>query len=96
MLISEKINRAFNLQIGHEFGNSQQYVAIAAYFEREALFGLAKVFYKQALEEREHAMKFLKFLIDAGGKVALPGHTRSASQQSDWFLRSTPRGATAE
>ena len=73
MLISEKINQAFNRQIGHELGNSHQYVAIAAYFEREALFGLAKLFYAQALEEREHAMKFLKFLIDAGGKVSLPG-----------------------
>ncbi len=73
MLISEKINHAFNLQIGHEFGNAHQYVAIAAYFEREALFGLAKLFYTQALEERDHAMKFLKFLLDAGGMVALPG-----------------------
>ncbi len=72
MLISEKINHAFNLQMGHEFGNSHQYVAIAAYFEREALFGLAKLFYAQAVEEREHAMKFLKFLLDAGGKVAIP------------------------
>jgi bacterioferritin B len=73
MLISEKINHAFNLQIGHELGNSHQYVAIAAYFEREALFGLAKLFYAQALEERDHAMKFLKFVLEAGGKVALPG-----------------------
>jgi ferritin len=73
MLISEKINHAFNLQIGHEFGNSHQYVAIAAYFEREALFGLAKIFYAQALEEREHAMKFIKFLLDAGGRIAMPG-----------------------
>lgn len=73
MLISEKINRAFNQQIGHEFSNSYKYVAIAAYFEREALFGLAKIFHTQALEEREHAMKFLKFLLDAGGKIDLPG-----------------------
>jgi ferritin len=72
MLISEKINHALNAQIGHELGNSNQYLAIAAYFEKEALFGLAKIYYTQAEEEREHAMKFVKFLVDAGGRVAIP------------------------
>ncbi len=72
MLISDKINAAFNAQIGHELGNSNQYVAIAVYFDAESLKGLAKIFYKQAEEERGHAMKFLEFLIDAGGKVEIP------------------------
>ncbi|MGC8638539.1 MAG: ferritin [Isosphaeraceae bacterium] len=72
MLISEKINHAFNEQIGHELTNSHQYLAIAAYFERESLFGLAKIYYEQADEERKHAMKFVKFILDAGGKVAIP------------------------
>ena len=73
MLISETINRAFNEQVGHELSNSNQYLAIAAYFENESLYGLAKIYSKQADEEREHAMKFIKFLHDAGGKVAIPG-----------------------
>ena len=72
MLLSEKINQAFNAQIGHELGNSHQYIAIAAYFERDSLFGLAKIYSTQAEEEREHAMKFVKFLLDAGGKVVIP------------------------
>jgi bacterioferritin B len=72
VLISEKINHAFNEQIGHELGNSIQYLAIAAHFERDSLFGLAKIYYTQADEEREHAMKFVKFLLDAGGKVVIP------------------------
>jgi ferritin len=72
MLISEKINRAFNEQIGHELGNYHQYLAIASYFESESLFGLAKLYFQQAEEEREHAMKFLKFVLEAGGKVAIP------------------------
>ncbi len=71
MLISEKIVHAFNEQVGHELGNSNQYLAIAAYFERESLFGLAKIYYTQAEEERSHALKFVKFLVDAGGKVAV-------------------------
>ena len=80
MLISEKINHAFNKQIGHELGNSIQYLAIATHFERESLFGLAKIYYTQADEEREHAMKFVKFLLDAGGKVVIPAIPRTQSE----------------
>src|SRR3954468_5169682 len=72
MLISEKLNAALNAQLGHELFNSHQYVAIAAYFEGECLFGLAKLFTGQAEEEREHAMKFVKFILDAGGRLAVP------------------------
>ena len=72
MLISGSLNAAINDQIRNEFGNSIQYVTIAAFFEGECLFGLAKIFYKQADEERDHAMKFVKFVLDAGGKVAIP------------------------
>ncbi len=72
MLISEKFNAAINQQIGHELGNATQYWAIASYFEGECLFGLAKIYFKQADEERDHAMKFLRFVLDAGGKVAIP------------------------
>ena len=71
MLISETLN-AIDAQVGHELFNSNQYVAIAAYFEGECLFGLAKIFYRQAEEEREHAMKLVRFVLDAGGKPALP------------------------
>jgi ferritin len=72
MLISEALNKALNVQIGHEFGNANQYVAVAAYFEGEGLFGLAKIYYTQASEEREHGMKLLKFVLETGGKVAIP------------------------
>jgi bacterioferritin B len=72
MLISEKFNAAVNQQIDHELGNATQYWAIASYFEGECLFGLAKIYFKQADEERDHAMKFLRFVLDAGGKVAIP------------------------
>ena len=64
--------RPLNVQIGHELGNSNQYVAIAAFFEGECLFGLAKIYFKQAEEDRDHAMKFVQFVLDAGGKVAIP------------------------
>ena len=72
MLISEKMNGALNEQIGHEFGASIQYVAIAAHFDSEGLPTLARHFYKQATEEREHAMRFVKYTLDADGRVAIP------------------------
>ena len=72
MLISKKINDAINQQIGNEFGASLQYVAIAVHFDQQALPRLAAHFYRQAEEEREHAMKFVKFLVDADGDVRIP------------------------
>jgi ferritin len=72
MFVSAQLNAAINAQIGHELENSSRYVAIASYFESECLFGLAKIYFKQAEEEREHAMKFVKFLLEVGGDVAIP------------------------
>jgi ferritin len=72
MLFSEKMNTALNEQVGHEFGASLQYVAIAAYFDSDNLPELAAHFYRQADEERDHAMRFVNYVVDAGGKVAIP------------------------
>jgi bacterioferritin B len=72
MLISETLNAAINQQIGHELANSNQYVSIAAYFEGECLLGLSKIYFKQADEERDHALKFVRFVLETGGKVAIP------------------------
>jgi ferritin len=72
MLISDKMNAAINEQVGHEFGASLQYVAIAAYFDSDNLPELAAHFYRQAEEERDHAMRFVNYVVDAGGKVAIP------------------------
>ncbi|MFO0958348.1 MAG: ferritin [Isosphaeraceae bacterium] len=85
MLISEKLNQALNEQIGHELGNATQYLAIASYFEAESLFGLAKIYLTQSQEERDHAEKFRKFVIDAGGKVAIPAipEPRNAFQTAE-------------
>jgi len=72
MLVSSEMNAAINEQIGHEFAAMLQYVAIATYFDGEALPGLARHYYRQAEEEREHAMRFVKYVVDAGGKVVIP------------------------
>jgi ferritin len=72
MLASEKLIEAFNEQIGNEMGASMQYIAIASYFDSETLPQLAKFFYVQSEEERTHAMRFVKFINDVGGRVVIP------------------------
>ena len=72
MLISPKLNQAMNAQIGNEFGASLQYLSIAAHFEREKLKLLAKLFFEQAEEEREHALKFVHHLLDTRGDLRIP------------------------
>jgi ferritin len=72
MLVSQKIVDALNEQIGRELGASLQYIAIASYFDRENLEELSKFFFRQADEERDHAMKFVRFLLDVDGKVKIP------------------------
>jgi bacterioferritin B len=72
MIISAKLTAALNAQIGHELENSNRYVSIASYFEGECLFILANIYFKQAEEERAHAMKFVKFLLETGGNVVIP------------------------
>lgn len=72
MLASDKLIQAFNQQIGNEMGASMQYISIASYFDSETLPQLAKFFYQQSEEERTHAMRFVKFINDVGGRVVVP------------------------
>jgi ferritin len=65
--------QALNEQVGREFAASQQYVAIAVYYDSETLPQLAGHFYRQAVEERNHAMMIVQYLLDADEGVAIPG-----------------------
>jgi ferritin len=62
-----------NEQIGHEFAAHQQYVACAVYYDGETLPQLARFFYRQAIEERGHAMMMVQYLLDADAQVTVPG-----------------------
>ena len=62
-----------NEQIGNEFAAHQQYVAIAAHYDAETLPQLAAIFYRQAVEERNHAMMIVQFLLDSDLPVTIPG-----------------------
>ena len=64
---------AINDQIANEFAASQQYVAIAVYYDGQSLPQLAAHFYRQAVEERNHAMMLVQYLLDADEDVVIPG-----------------------
>jgi ferritin len=72
-----------NEQVGHEFAAHQQYVAIAVHFDAETLPRLAAFFYAQALEERNHAMMMVQYLLDAGEQVEIPGTPAPTSRFAD-------------
>jgi bacterioferritin B len=74
-------------QIGHEFTASQQYIAIAVYFDGSDLPQLATHFYAQALEERNHAMMLVRHLLDRDVKAEI---TATAPVQNDF---ESPRAA---
>jgi bacterioferritin B len=62
-----------NEQIAYEFAASQQYIAVAVHYDAETLPRLAAFFYAQALEERNHAMMMIQYLLDADAEVTVPG-----------------------
>jgi ferritin len=72
-----------NEQIGHEFAAHQQYVAIAVHYDAETLPQLARFFYRQALEERDHAMMMVQYLVDADAEVVIPGVAAPQATFSD-------------
>ena len=72
MLIYQDLAKAFNAQIGHEFGASLQYVSIAGHFRRLKLTLLSKLFMEQAEEETRHAMKFVNYLLDTQAELRIP------------------------
>jgi ferritin len=72
MLISKTLEAAINAQIGRELGAQMQYVNIASYFIAENMLLFGKLFFEQAAEENGHAMKFVRYVLDAGGRIAVP------------------------
>ena len=74
---------AVNEQIGREFAASQQYIAIAVYYDSETRPQLGAHFYRQAVEERNHAMMLVQYLLDAGESVEIPGVDAPKTQFKD-------------
>ena len=70
-MLSERFVAALNDQIAREFAAAHQYVAIGVHYEDQTFPRLAAFFYEQADEEREHAMKMVRYLLDKDTRVNL-------------------------
>ena len=71
--MSTKFNDLLTRQIGNEFAAAQQYVAVAVWYDGKDLPQLAKHFYRQSLEERNHAMMMVQYMLDRGINAIIPG-----------------------
>ena len=82
-MASKSFPDQLNEQISNEFAASQQYVGIAVHYDSETLPRLAAFFYRQALEEREHAMMMVQYLLDVDEEVRIPDISAMQSRFDD-------------
>lgn len=81
--MNEKVAKALNEQIGHEFSASNHYLGIATYFAKQSLLQWADFFFKQSAEEHMHGMKILNFLIDNDASITLPAIPEAKTEFTD-------------
>jgi ferritin len=65
------VMRAINTQINSEFTAWYQYLAMAAFCEREKFTGAANWLKQQSVEEYQHGMKLFDFVLARNGVVEL-------------------------
>jgi ferritin len=70
---SKTFAQALNDHIADEFAAHQAYLAAAVYYDDLTMPRMASFFYRQALEERNHAMMIVKYLLDIDAEVTIPG-----------------------
>ena len=72
-----------NAQIGNEFAAHNQYLACAVYYDALTMPQMAAFFYDQALEERDHALMMVQYLLDTDADVTMPGVEAPVSSFDD-------------
>jgi ferritin len=72
-MAAERFVEALNAQIGNELAAHNQYLACAVHYDAMTMPRMAAFFYAQALEEREHAMMMVQYLLDTDAEVTIPG-----------------------
>ena len=71
-MLAQRFVDQLNTQIGNEFSAHHQYVACAIHYDAQTMPRMAEFFYRQALEERDHAMMMVRYLLDTDAPVAFP------------------------
>jgi bacterioferritin B len=65
--------QALNDHVPSEFAASQAYLAAAIYYDDLTMPRMAAFFYRQSVEERNHAMMIIRYLLDIEEEAAIPG-----------------------
>ena len=72
-----------NAQIANELAAHNQYLACAVYYDALTMPQMAAFFYGQALEERDHAMMMVQYLLDTDAKVEIPAVAAPINEFAD-------------
>lgn len=65
--------QALNDHVPNEFAASQAYLAAAIYYDDLTMPRMAAFFYRQSIEERNHALMIIRYLLDIDEEAAIPG-----------------------
>jgi len=82
-MAADRFVEALNAQIGNELAAHNQYLACAVHYDAETMPQMAAFFYGQALEERDHAMMMVQYLLDTDTDVSIPGVDAPVSTFAD-------------
>jgi ferritin len=74
-LISAEVESILNQQVKKEAYSSSVYLAMASWCNRNGYDFSSEYFFKQAEEERQHQLKFYKYILDMGGNAISPDVT---------------------
>ena len=82
-MVAPRFAEQLNSQIGHELAAHNQYLACAVHYDAQTMPRMAAFFYAQALEEREHALMMVQYLLDTDAEVRIPGVAAPVSGFAD-------------
>ncbi len=68
-MLNKKVEDLLNKQIEKEEYSSNLYLSMAIWAETSGYAGISQWLYEQSEEEREHMLKFIKYVNDRGGKA---------------------------
>lgn len=82
-MITEQMEKLLNDQIQKEFYSAYLYISFESYLASRNLNGFAHWFRVQAMEEKDHALIFINYLNQVGGRVKL-----QSINAPEWDFRS--------
>jgi ferritin len=71
-MVSKKMQKSLNEQIGMEAYASHLYLAMAAWLDLKGLNGCAQFMYRQSNEERVHKMRIFNYLLEMDAQAIVP------------------------